>query len=514
MEGFESEVGKIFYDIDHERNPSEEFKQLLSSLPKDLACRQDQVWTKFGRTVSGEVTPLQYCVERWDYFASTSRAEHLQLLLDHGMDPGAVTSTEARTAIEIAADDDCEDAFKILAPVMEGTEALKKSQEVMNTRATLNELIEQIDSEPVDSPSQEFRANLSSLPLEKLSSGMALPGCPTITLLQNCALLNKVEHARILLQLGVNPASVCVWQNTEKTPIEVAAERSNEYLFNILAPLMKGTEALKNSNDIINKSKVKELVEQIEDDGEIPSSEFKELLSSVPADLARSKGILPVQCAAKEGRAGHLRLLLDHGFDPAAVTEDTKETAIELAAEGGHGEVFTILAPAMEGSVAFQLAKLIQILRSKGSIEATDEPTEEFLSILSAIPTAELRVPVVCEMTMLQAFAEAGNVAFTRLFLEKGFDPAGVTNQNPKTPLDLAFESNNNKLEVLVVLADYVKFADIPNHIKTSSEWQIVQMERSASRNKKQEQEIQKLHDELKTMKEMLSQVLAKVVDK
>ena len=94
------------------------------------------------------------------------------------------------------------------------------------------------------------------------------------------------------------------------------------------------------------------------------------------------------------------------------------------------------------------------------------------------------------------------------------FDPAGVTNQNPKTPLDLAFESNNNKLEVLVVLADYIKFADIPNHIKTSSEWQILQMERSASRNKKQEQEIQKLHDELKTMKEMLSQVLAKVVDK
>ena len=103
------------------------------------------------------------------------------------------------------------------------------------------------------------------------------------------------------------------------------------------------------------------------------------------------------------------------------MTEDTKETAIELAADGGHGEVFTILAPAMDGSVAFQLAKLIQILRSKGSIEATDEPTEEFLSILSAIPTADLRVPVVCEMTMLQAFAEAGNVAYTRLFLEKGW---------------------------------------------------------------------------------------------
>ena len=86
----------------------------------------------------------------------------------------------------------------------------------------------------------------------------------------------------------VNPASVCVWQNTEKTPIEVAAKRSNEYLFNILAPLMKGTEALKNSINIINKSKIKELVELIEDDGENPSSEFKELLSSVPADLVRA----------------------------------------------------------------------------------------------------------------------------------------------------------------------------------------------------------------------------------
>ena len=146
-----------------------------------------------------------------------------------------------------------------------------------------------------------------------------------------------------------------------------------------------------------------------------------------------SEGILPVQLAAREGRADYLRLLLDHGynlctrlsllhrFDPAGVTEDTRETAIELAADGGHEEVFAILAPAMEGTVALQLAKLIQSLRSKGAIKATDEPSEEFRSILAAIPPAELRIPVVCGMTMLQGVAEAGNVAYTQLFLEKGW---------------------------------------------------------------------------------------------
>ena len=94
------------------------------------------------------------------------------------MDPGAVTSTEPRTAIEIAADEECKDAFKILAPLMEGTEALKKSQEVMETRTNLRELIDQIDSEPADSPSQEFRDKLSLVPLEqvrryKVTSGLS-----------------------------------------------------------------------------------------------------------------------------------------------------------------------------------------------------------------------------------------------------------------------------------------------------------------------------------------------------
>ena len=136
---------------------------------------------------------------------------------------------------------------------------------------------------------------------------------------------------------------------------------------------------------------------------------------------------------SREGRAGHLRLLLDHGynhctmfsllhrFDPAGVTEDTRETAIELAADREHEEAFAILAPYMEGTVALQLAKLIQSLRSKGAIKATDEPSEEFRSILAAIPPAELRIPVVCGMTMLQVVAEAGNVAYTQLFLEKGW---------------------------------------------------------------------------------------------
>ena len=94
------------------------------------------------------------------------------------------------------------------------------------------------------------------------------------------------------------------------------------------------------------------------------------------------------------------------------------------------------------------------------------------------------------------------------------FDPVGVTKQNPKTPLELASEGYSDNTAVMVVLADYMKFTDVPYNIKTSTDWQIVQMERSASRNKKQEQEIQKLHDELKIMKEMLSQVLAKVAEK
>ena len=82
---------KIYDDIDHKTSPSEEFKQALSSLPKDLVgysldgfpiksqeCRRDY------KDASGEVTPLQHCVNRWGGWGEAGRVDHLQLLLDHG----------------------------------------------------------------------------------------------------------------------------------------------------------------------------------------------------------------------------------------------------------------------------------------------------------------------------------------------------------------------------------------------------------------------------------------------
>ena len=52
-------------------------------------------------------------------------------------------------------------------------------------------------------------------------------------------------------------------------------------------------------------------------------------MSTVTLLQARSKGILPVQCAAKEGRAGHLRLLLDHGYNHCTLhTMDVRVTKV------------------------------------------------------------------------------------------------------------------------------------------------------------------------------------------
>lgn len=54
-------------------------------------------------------------------------------------------------------------------------------------------------------------------------------------------------------------------------------------------------------------------------------------------------GVSPLHSAAELGRLQPLRLLLDYGVDPNLVTRDKKNTALHLAADGGHGECVSLL---------------------------------------------------------------------------------------------------------------------------------------------------------------------------
>ena len=65
------------------------------------------------------------------------------------------------------------------------------------------------------------------------------------------------------------------------------------------------------------------------------------------ADWRGKGGKTALMLAAAQGRLDHVRLLLDHGADPA-LTDRAGETALTLARERGHGEVVGMLTQAID----------------------------------------------------------------------------------------------------------------------------------------------------------------------
>ena len=89
------------------------------------------------------------------------------------LDPAAVTEGDQETAIELAAGQGNAEVFEMLAPLMEGTEALKKSSFVLNG-AKIKAMYSMIDKEYSDSPSEKFKEYLSSVPVELVRANVRI----------------------------------------------------------------------------------------------------------------------------------------------------------------------------------------------------------------------------------------------------------------------------------------------------------------------------------------------------
>merc|ERR1719228_2766702 len=163
-------------------------------------------------------------------------------------------------------------------------------------------------------------------------------------------------------------------------------------MFDILAEFIEDPAKLK----FLRLAKLLET----EEAEEAASDEFKALLESIqePGEATVSmESFLDncnlVQYAARQGKAGHLRCLLDSGFDPVAVTEHEKTTAITLAAENGHEEVFSMIAPLMkdlvvlkESTEALNRSRVDRLLHLMFSREVDDSLIEKFRSLVATVP--------------------------------------------------------------------------------------------------------------------------------
>jgi len=322
------------------------------------------------------------------YAARQGKAGHLRCLLDSGFDPAAVTEHEKRTAIMLAAENGHEEVFSMIAPLMKDLVVLKESTEALN-RSRVDRLLHLMFSrEDDDSLIEKFRSLVATVPVELVSSHECnAVWCGVYTkqpLLKHCLDSTKKEHARILLQHGVIP---------DKETIHRAFNRGYPEMFDILAEFIEDPAKLK----FLRLAKLLET----EEAEEAASDEFKALLESIqePGEATVSmESFLDncnlVQYAARQGKAGHLRCLLDSGFDPVAVTEHEKKFAIILAAEKGRMDAISMLAPLMEGSEALEeskdkinLAKIRALFIALFMLKDEESsPSEKFKSYLTSLP--------------------------------------------------------------------------------------------------------------------------------
>jgi len=136
-----------------------------------------------------------------------------------------------------------------------------------------------------------------------------------------------------------------------------------------------------------------------------------------------------------------LRLLLEKGLDPLAVSEGFPYSAVEIAAAHGNAEAFNQLTVYSE--IESSKTKLGQLWIWASGTEAM--PSNEFEEILQSIPLDEVNSHSIKRTAndkgknILQFLASNGKTAFVSLLLQHGADPEAVTEENQDTPLHCAW---------------------------------------------------------------------------
>merc|ERR1719339_367646 len=191
-------------------------------------------------------------------------------------------------------------------------------------------------------------------------------------------------------------------------------------------------------------------------------AEFQKLLSSLPVESVntsdvRSYGTL-LQDAVYEDKRDFIRILLDFGVDPTAVSAPKQDTPMEIAVNRSNSEVLAILAEFTEITDRVKLLQIFFLMNS----DKPKKSKEEFQSILESLPMDLVSTTNVREEgTLLQNAVSGGKKDFARIPIEFGVDPTAVCEGKTITPMDYAAEKEN--LEMISLLAE---FTEMPDPIK------------------------------------------------
>jgi len=329
----------------------------------------------------------------------------------------------------------------------------------------------------MNEPDQEkFSQLLSSLPPE-LVSNTAINEFGSV--LQDAVFKHihfslPTDFVRLLVEHGVDPTVGC--ETKEEAPIEIVVNKGSDYNF-------KSTQLLTLFSEFIElptetKIKLLELLIQSDEDH---SDIFKKHLESLSVDELASARIRArlhssvgyedasfVQyLASQSGKSDKLQLLLNHGLDSKATTEEVGYLPLEIAAINENTEAFDLLAPHYEENTKKKIAQLMM-----WGLKSDSVPSAEFKLLFESVPLAEVNSCTIVEFNLLSILVYNDKTPHVAFLLEQGVDPDTEASPEKDCPMRLA--CMHHYFETMVELA---KYTEPDEDVKESSFWELVEKE-------------------------------------
>jgi len=427
----------------HREEPHTEFKELLTSMPVESL-------KPFRPTAMDDPSMTSTLLQA---AAEHDNKEAVLLLLEHGVDPKE-TSDIKKTPMKIAAENNFEEIVEILR---------EASGEEIPDDVKIQQLSRLMYEDDREKAKNKFSELLSSLSPESVSSTSVNQYG---SVLQDAVLESKTDFIRLLLEHGVDPSVGTDMK--EETSIEIAANRDSTEVLTLLA------EFAELPTDI----KIKQLKLMIESDDEGNIDIFKKQLESLSVDqLAAARISFKFQSdwkdasllqylASQTGKLEQFELLLNHGLDPRAVTDDIAHTPLEIAASNKNTKAFDLLAAHYEENIKKQIAQLLLW-------GLTDKaPSAAFMLLFELVPLAEVNSCTIMDSNLIQALAYEGRTAHVAFLLEQGVDP----DNEEKSAMHLAWLNDH-----VGTMAELAKYTEADPQVRTSSVWLLVEREQERS---------------------------------
>merc|ERR1719295_2509137 len=281
-----------------------------------------------------------------------------------------------------------------------------------------------------DDPWKEFKELLSSLPVELVNTtSVEAKGSSEEkrTLLQVAVAHDNKGAVRLLLEKGVDPKAT---GSFGKTAMDIATEKESMEVVELLWDAI--------GEEIPDKVKLQQLSKAMyKEDIEEAKKKFSELLRSLSPELVSTTAVnrygSVLQDAVLEGKTDFVRLLLEHGVDAKATTNEKEDTPIEIALERDDTEIAVLLYKAIGEEVPDKV-KLEQLSKAMYK-EDKEEGNKEFSKILASLsPDVVSSTDVNNYGSVLRDAVLEHKADFIRLLLEHGVDPTIGTDNVKDTP--------------------------------------------------------------------------------